>query len=378
MIKVSVIVPVYNAEPYLRECMDSLVCQTLREMEVICVNDGSTDRSLDILREYAQRDTRIRVISKVNSGYGHTMNIGIDAAEGKYIGFAEPDDYVRQDMYEQLYRIAGKLNLDIVKADFSQFRGSGNHRKTEYCPLTRERSYYGKVIDPAKQPEVFRFQMNTWTGIYKREFLNRYHIRHHETPGASFQDLGFWFQTFCLAERVYFRRESFYRYRRDNGNSSVHSREKVYAVCGEYVFMHDFLERRPELKKRYLPVLAWKKYHDYQFTATRIGTEHRKAFFKQFAQEFCRTEAEGGLLRQYFTRGEWRMLRMVMDTPGRYLAAFQWLNLWYQAGYYKQHYGLPATIKKILHKFLPGRLCAGTFGHMHTDRDPGESQCLRV
>lgn len=354
MVKVSVIVPVYNAELYLRECMDSLVCQTLKELEIICVNDGSADHSLDILQEYARRDTRIRVISKENSGYGHTMNVGIDAAKGRYIGFVEADDYVRLDMYERLYRIAGKLDLDLIKANFSQFWGNGSHRRTEYCRLSAKRRYYGKVIEPVKQPEAFRFRMNTWAGIYKREFLDRGRIRHHETPGASFQDLGFWFQTFCLAKRVYFYEESFYRYRRDNECSSVRSRNKVYAVCREYEFMRDFLERRPELKKSCLPVYVWKKYHDYQFTAFRIGEEYRTAFLKQFVREFRRAQEMGELPREFFTKGEWRMLRRMMDASHieEDEKAFLWLRLWYQVRYYQAYFGITATVKKIVRKLM--------------------------
>lgn len=351
-IKVSVIVPVYNAGQYLRECMDSLVCQTLEEMEIICVNDGSADNSADLLREYAQRDKRIRVINKKNSGYGHTMNVGIDAAKGEYIGIAEPDDYVRQDMYGRLYDLAKKLDLDIVKADFTRFWANGHVRKKEYCPLSKDRAYYGKVICPARQPEIFRFLMNTWTGIYRREFLDRQQIRHHETPGAAFQDLGFWFQTFCLAERVYFYKESFYRYRMDNQNSSVNSREKVYAVYEEYAFIRSFLEQRPELKKKYLPVCVWKKYHDCQFTAARIREEYRTEFFVKFAQDFCRIKAAGELSQTYFTVSDWRRLHSIMAAPEKYAACFWRHSIAYQVGYYRQQYGTMRTVKKAAQKII--------------------------
>ncbi len=351
-IKVSVIVPVYNAGQYLRECMDSLVCQTLEEIEIICVNDGSADNSADLLQEYAQRDKRVRVIHKKNSGYGHTMNVGIDAAKGEYIGIVEPDDYVRQDMYGRLYELAKKLESDIVKADFTRFWGSGHVRKKEYCPLSKDRAYYGRVVCPARQPEIFRFLMNTWTGIYRREFLERQQIRHHETPGAAFQDLGFWFQTFCLAERVYFHKESLYRYRMDNQNSSVNSREKVYAVFEEYAFIRSFLEKRPELKKKYLPVCVWKKYHDCQFTAVRIGEEYRKEFLIKFAQDFCRINAAGELSQMYFTAGDWRRLHGIMAAPEKYAAGFWLHSIGYQLGYYRQQYGTMRTVKKAIQKII--------------------------
>ena len=104
MAKISVIVPVYNAEKYLRQCLDSIVSQTLRDIEIICVNDGSTDASLSILEEYAAKDSRIVVISKPNAGYGHSMNMGLDKATGEYMGIVDADDYILPTMYETLYQ----------------------------------------------------------------------------------------------------------------------------------------------------------------------------------------------------------------------------------------------------------------------------------
>ena len=121
MVKVSVIVPAYNVSPYLRECMDSLVGQTLKEMEFICVNDGSTDDTLEILKEYQKKDDRVKIIDKENGGYGKAMNIGLDACTGEYVGILEPDDYVKTNMYQELYEKAMENDVDIIKADFYRF-----------------------------------------------------------------------------------------------------------------------------------------------------------------------------------------------------------------------------------------------------------------
>ncbi len=348
-VKVSVIVPVYNVDQYLRECMDSLVHQTLKEIEIICVNDGSTDQSLSILEEYARSDARVKIISKENAGYGHTMNVGIDAASGKYIGIVEPDDYVRRDMYRRLYEVAEKLDLDLVKADFYRFRGTGNETEAEYHHLSKDTAYYRKVIDPKEHVEIFKFIMNTWTGIYKRAFINEHHIRHNETPGASFQDNGFWFQTFCWAKRVYFLDEPFYMYRRDNPGSSVHDRGKVYSVCEEYAFIRHFLEQNPELKKRYLYMYSLKRFHNYQFTMQRIGRERQKEFLKRYSRDFRQAEAAGELAQEYFARSDWRILHEIMYTPGRYLWKYRRKgNVWYKIHYYLENYGLAKTISKIM------------------------------
>ena len=112
-VKVSIVVPVYNVEQYLRECLDSLINQTLEDIEIICVNDGSTDGSLSILREYESNDSRVKVIDKPNAGYGQTMNVGMDVASGEYVGFVDSDDCVATDMYERLYQIAKQKPISI-------------------------------------------------------------------------------------------------------------------------------------------------------------------------------------------------------------------------------------------------------------------------
>lgn len=355
MVKVSIVVPVYNVDRYLKECMDSLVNQTLEDIEMVCVNDGSTDRSLDILREYAKNDTRVKVINKANSGYGHTMNVGIDAAEGEYIGIVEPDDYVLPGMYQRLYGIAKELDLDIIKADFYRFSGAGSAKKIEYHHLTKEAGCYRKVLDPKEHIEIFKFIMNTWTGIYKRDFLEKYKIRHNETPGASFQDNGFWFQTFCWAKRVYFLDEPFYMYRKDNPASSVHSREKVYCACEEYEYIHEFLDQNPELKKRYIYMYSLKRFHNYQFTLNRIGREYHKEFLERFSRDFKQAQAEGELSREYFPLTDWKILQMIMESPHKYrIKSQRRASVWYKVHYYLENYGFKKTVQKIVETAAEG------------------------
>ena len=99
---VSVLIPIYNVEPYLSECLNSVVNQTMDNLEIICINDGSKDHSLDIVKKFASLDQRIVILDGPNRGYGKAMNLGLEAAAGEYIGIVEPDDYIRPDMYETL------------------------------------------------------------------------------------------------------------------------------------------------------------------------------------------------------------------------------------------------------------------------------------
>ena len=118
MPKVSVIIPVYNVEKYLRECLDSVVNQTLKDIEIICINDGSPDNSLAILEEYAKKDSRIIVISQENSGVSTARNVGIDLAKGDYLYFIDADDYAEPDLLELSYQKALSTQCDIVNFGF--------------------------------------------------------------------------------------------------------------------------------------------------------------------------------------------------------------------------------------------------------------------
>lgn len=211
-VKVSIIIPVYNAEQNLRECLDSAVNQTLQEIEIICVNDGSTDGSLEILKEYAEHDSRVKVIDKENAGYGHTMNLGMDMACGEYIGIIESDDYVKIKMFETLYNIAALGNIDIVKADYYRFSAHGDHLRLFYHMLTDNDDLYNKIITDIDNFDTFIFT-DMWCGIYKRSFLNINMIRHKATSEVSNQNNDFRPLTtvdaksiYCLDKPLYMKR----------------------------------------------------------------------------------------------------------------------------------------------------------------------------
>lgn len=199
MPKVSVIVPVYNVENYLSSCLESILSQSLMDMEIICVDDGSTDNSGRILDQYALRDNRIKVIHRLNAGYGASMNVGLSAASGEYIGIVESDDRIKPEMYQTLYAAAVQDDLDLVKSDVMYWiEGIDYVKEIHYQWLD---DYYERVLSDADRNLFFDFFMNIWTGIYKRSFLEEKKIRFHESPGASYQDNGFWMQTLLYCKR---------------------------------------------------------------------------------------------------------------------------------------------------------------------------------
>lgn len=323
MAKVSIIIPTYNVESYLKECMDSVTRQTLKDIEIICINDGSTDNSLDILKSYARNDNRIVIVDKKNEGYGVGMNIGLDRATGEYIGIVEPDDFVPLNMYEDLYNKAKEENLDFVKADFYRFKRNAKNGDMElkYFHLSKNPDDYNKVFDPSHKPDAIRYEMNTWSGIYRRAFLEEHHIRHNTTPGASFQDNGFFFQTFVFAKKAMIVDTPYYMNRRDNPNSSVHNRGKVYAMNIEYDYIREILLEHPDIWERFKYIYWLKRYNNGNFTLNRIGDEYKREYVYRMSQEFKEADQRGELNQSVFTEKSWSRLQfLIKDPDGFYYA----------------------------------------------------------
>jgi regulator of replication initiation timing len=163
--------------------------------------------------------------------------------------------------------------------------------------------------------------MNTWSGIYRRDFLNEHNIRHNSTPGASFQDNGFWFQTFIYAKRGMILDVPYYMNRRDNPNSSVRSKEKVYCVNVEYDYIRNILQRDPEIWERFKGMYWFKKYHNYVGTIKRISQEYKREYVQRFSAEFKRGMEMNELDDTIFTANEWTAIQfLIKDPEGYYLS----------------------------------------------------------
>lgn len=284
--RVSVLIPVYNNAQYLRECFDSVVNQTLREIEIIIINDGSTDpEAVAIMEEYAAKDSRIRLVNKKNTGYGHSMNVGLDAARGEYIGIVESDDYVDVRMYEELYGQTREVKYDWVKSDFNRFIDEKGIRKFTKRFVDVTCCYYDQIIDVQDDINVFNFNNINCNGIYRLDFVNAKNIRFNETPGASFQDNGFWFQTMALGTNARLIRGCLLNVRRDNANSSIFRKDKVYCMCDEYKYIRNILIEK-NIWDKYKYIYRRKQMHAYLFTETRISDNYKKEFRQVFAKEF--------------------------------------------------------------------------------------------
>ena len=294
MPKVSVVMPVYNTERYLDESLSSVRAQTLADIEIICVDDGSTDSSPAILARHAAEDPHIRVLTGPNAGYGAAMNKGIAAATGDYIGVVEPDDWVDPEMFEHLWEPAVAHDCDVVKSDFLPFTGSGDTYRDEWYEICPDKGFYGKVLDPQRSNALFYAMMMTWTGVYRRSFLEEHGIRHNETPGAAFQDNGFWIQVFSQARRVWFVNEAHYHYRTDNAASSIRSMDAALKIAREFAFMRAFLEEDPERWERLKHVFGYFYFDNLLARLEQVEGEAQVQFKRFMAEE----------LKRYWKAGE--------------------------------------------------------------------------
>lgn len=215
--KVSVIVPVYNVENYLKEALESIVNQTLQDIEIICINDGSKDNSKNILDDFQKHDERISVISRVNRGYGSACNTGLKLAKGEYIAIMEPDDFISENMYQDLYNLACAYNADIVKSPFFEYRDGCEPQKINW-----DNQYFmpSEVFTLKQHPQFMYFHPSIWSCIFKTEFLHKNKISFKEAKGAGWVDNPFQVQTFNLAERIVYTNNAYYHYRLTNPTSS--------------------------------------------------------------------------------------------------------------------------------------------------------------
>ncbi|MCD8373056.1 MAG: glycosyltransferase [Clostridia bacterium] len=316
---VTLVVPIYNVEKYLDECLNSCQRQTLKDIEIICVDDGSKDKSFAIAQKHAKKDKRIVCITKPNAGYGNSMNIGFDKARGEYVGIAESDDYIAPGMCEILYKKAKQFNLDVIKSDYYTFTSKGGKKNKQYEPTCSDTKYYNTVLSPKQNKEMFTFQMNTWTGLYRNEFIRENNIRHNETPGASYQDNGFWFQTLSLAKSVMFVDKAFYHYRQDNPNSSINSKGKVFCMNDEYKFIHEFIMAHEDVKANFIEQYFNKMFFNYMHTYERISEEYRLSFLERFSEELNEAQRSGEISFNKI-KDEWirNMCLRIADDPQKF------------------------------------------------------------
>lgn len=220
MVKISVLIPVYNASEYLNESISSILNQSFRDIELICVNDGSKDNSLSMLNDFAAKDSRVKVIDKENGGCGSARNRALEEAKGEYVYFFDPDDIVEENALELAYDSAIKNDSDLVifKANIFDSNGISNKEIFFYYDQSINENQFGSLSFEDIKPYVLKGGYAPWSKLYKKELLDSYDDFKFDL-GIAFDDVPFHVKSMIRAKKISFVNEYLYHYRVDNVNS---------------------------------------------------------------------------------------------------------------------------------------------------------------
>ena len=317
-VAISVIMPSLNVRPYIRECVQSVCDQTLRNIEIICVDAGSTDGTLEILREFEKNDPRVTVIVSDKKSYGYQMNLGLKRAQGEYIGIVETDDFASPTMYANLFAVATKKSADVVKANWHCFQTKPIKHDTlfeRYAGVP-----YNKVLTVDEKKKILDGASGIWSGIYRKDFLEKNEIDFLETPGASYQDTAFLLKVIMAAKSMILLKKGWLHYRIDNDNSSVHSLGKVFCVCDEMKSVHAYMNARPTLKKAYRSVIWSRTATVYDWNDRRLANNLRIGFLKEVQAEFTHGLESGSFKFDDLSDRYRRFIEQVLESPESYAA----------------------------------------------------------
>ncbi len=267
--KVSIIVPIYNVDKYLSRCLDSILNQSIKEIEVIAVNDGSTDRSYEILLDYQKSDPRLKVINKKNGGVSAARNTGLEHVSGEYIGFVDPDDWIDKHMYEELYKTAQFEEADVVMCSY--IREFGGHSKEKQFHMPEQVKFTGEEVhkkilrrligplgDEVRNPELLDSWGTVWSKLYKANLIleNKIVFTDLHEIGTN-EDSLFNIEVMYLSQNFVFINKYFYHYWRENSTSLTSNYKPNLLSQWECLFnkLSTFIEKN-ELDKTYSQALS--------------------------------------------------------------------------------------------------------------------------
>ncbi|MDR1167364.1 MAG: glycosyltransferase family 2 protein [Heliobacteriaceae bacterium] len=254
MPKISVIIPVYNVEAYLAGCLDSICRQSLKDIEIICVNDGSTDKSLAVLHDFARREPSIKIIDKENGGSGKARNTALQQASGEYVFFVDGDDWLEENALEKMSAAADKDNLDmLIFGGFSCKVKNNKLRKKHggYSYKKIPKKYFNKVFSFIAEPvktDIFRFPSTAWTKLYQRKFLLENNIRFQEMTVG--EDQFPFFHSMISAERIAVLPQNLYCYRKNRiGSAMTVKRKKDFSPVYIFYAIEELLQNKGLLEE---------------------------------------------------------------------------------------------------------------------------------
>lgn len=318
IVKVSVIITAYNAEKYLAECLDSILGQTLREIEIICVNDGSSDRTGEILEDYAQKDTRVKVMNQENQGAGAGRNNGLHVAKGEYLSFLDADDFFEPEMLEDAYRMARVLDADVCVFGADLF--VQGEKKFKPCTWSFRKQYF--PLEEAFDPKDERYRDNifrmyngwAWDKLFKREFVLQNHLEFQNLRTTN--DMFFVFVGLAKASRIVALDKIFAHQRVEVATSLSRTREKSWDC-----FYIALLSMQKELKDAGLYEFYKKAFVNWALNfslwqlKTMTGSAYEKAYQLLRTIGFARLDVAKYPRDFYFSNDEYEMFLKILSTP---------------------------------------------------------------
>lgn len=312
---VSIIIPVYKVEKYLEQCLESVVSQSLEDIEIIIVDEGDLDECRKIIDKFELSDKRIKTVHEKNGCYGAAVNKGIVLARGEYIGIVEGDDFIDSSMVFDLYKKAKEYDADIVKSDFYYYETSKNiSRKAGKIPKDKT----DRILNIQNEPDILKIQPSIWSAIYKREFLINSNIRFLENKGGSYQDTSFAFKALSLAQKIVLTKKAYLHYRIDNENSSVNISNNPCAICAEYDEIEDFLNKNRKIGALVNDIKLINQFNAYMWNLLRIDEKYRADFIAKFAFEFMRYRKNNELTLKFYKKVNKKEVELLLNDTGAF------------------------------------------------------------
>lgn len=291
-VKVSVIIPVFNVEPFLRQCLESVIHQTLTDLEIICVNDGSTDHSLAILKEYAAKDHRIVILDKENGGQGLARNIAIHRATGEYVGFVDGDDWIDPDMFLHLYTSAQRFDADVTICEFQHYdEAKGLIPQTKWFKLPMHKKFNHIAFRWEDISDIgFHLNSGPFNKLYRNEFIRKHQFKF--ATDLYYEDIPFVFPCLIRAGNISLVRQPLYFYRHSRpGSTSADKGERQFDIFEIVHLLQTTIQDFPIYEKIKL------KFYDYKFNqlffhCREIDPIYRKEFWDKLKTEFDQLDPE--------------------------------------------------------------------------------------
>ena len=292
MPKISVIVPVYNVEKYLSQCLNSIIEQTFSDIEIICVNDGSTDNSRKILEQYAQKDSRIKIVDKKNGGLSSARNAGMKVAQGEYYSFIDSDDWIDETMLEKLYNSMVSLDTDISICAVHQY--DETNQKIDDTNPYYTLGYFDESFDNRAfsyvdtKPFLLDVCVMAWNKLYRKSFIDECQAEFPD--GLIFEDGPFFFSIFFKTKRVSIVRDFLYYYRINRSGSIIQKAGKKFLNVIDVVeLMYNKIKEIPDFEDvKY--IFFRKKVEDFIYRFENLNPKYRKAFAKKLKQSSLTNE----------------------------------------------------------------------------------------